>query len=130
LGDPLLGAGLFRGTHPLGMSPRIHQVLRANSVKYFIGETLRADRASESAVAESTVSDSKLYVGTGFRCTLLARESQAGTPGENKDTAKFELSLRVSSRRRIQPRLAADSKLEDTCWAKLAFGMEGPAFLF
>jgi len=44
------------------MSPRIHQVLRGIGMKYFMGETLRADRASDIAVAESTVSDSKLYV--------------------------------------------------------------------
>jgi hypothetical protein len=53
LGDPLLGDGLFRGAHPLGMSPRIHQVLRSNRVKYFMRETLRADRASDFIVAGS-----------------------------------------------------------------------------
>jgi hypothetical protein len=46
-GDPLLGDGLFRGAHPFGMSPRIHQVLRGGAVKNFMGETFRADRASE-----------------------------------------------------------------------------------
>src|SRR5450759_652069 len=59
------------------MSPRIHQVLRGGRVKYFMGETLRADRASDIAVAESTVSDSKLCVCRGFRCTLSGRESRA-----------------------------------------------------
>jgi hypothetical protein len=29
------------------MSPGIHQVLRGDKVKYFMGETLRADCASE-----------------------------------------------------------------------------------
>jgi hypothetical protein len=29
------------------MSPRIHQVLRGGGLKYFMGEMLRADRASD-----------------------------------------------------------------------------------
>jgi len=45
--NPLLDDGLFRGTHPLGMSPRIHQILRTRAVKYFMCETLRADHASD-----------------------------------------------------------------------------------
>jgi len=35
------------------MSPRIHHVVRADGVKYFMGETLRADRASDSIPAGS-----------------------------------------------------------------------------
>src|ERR1700680_2464623 len=46
-GDPLWGDGLCCGAHPLGMSPRIHQVVRGSAVKYFMRETLRADRTSE-----------------------------------------------------------------------------------
>jgi hypothetical protein len=52
-GDPLLGDGLFRGVHPLGMSPRIHQVLRGNGVNNFMGETLWADRAPDFIPADS-----------------------------------------------------------------------------
>jgi hypothetical protein len=36
------------------MSPRIHQVVRANGVKYFMVETLWADRASECIQAASS----------------------------------------------------------------------------
>src|SRR3984957_18187915 len=46
--DALLDGGLFRGAHPLGMSPRIHQVIRGSEVKYFMAETCRAGGASDS----------------------------------------------------------------------------------
>ena len=52
-GNPLLNDGLFRGAHPLGMSPRIHQVVRGIGVKYFIGETLRPGDASDTIAAGS-----------------------------------------------------------------------------
>ncbi len=122
-GDPLLGGGLFRGVHPLGMSPRIHQVVRGNGVKYFIAETIWADCASHKAAAESTVSDSKLCVETRIRCTLSARETQAGT----RKFQNFNKAARTLAH--IQPRFAADSKWEETCSEKLAREIQGQSFL-
>ena len=109
LGDPLLGDGLFRGAHPLGMSPRIHHVVRADGVKYFMGETLRADRASDCIPAGSSPRRQPAPGGGWEHCIRLevmrgkglqVYTLSPGIPGRNQDSAKIEWSLRNSSRMR------------------------------
>src|ERR1700688_121757 len=113
LGDTLLSNGLFRGAHPLGMSPRIHQVLRVNGVKYFMVETLRADRASACILAGSSPRRQPAPGGGWEHCIRLevvrgkglqVYTLSPGIPGRNQDSAKFEWSLRNSSRMRSRLR--------------------------